>query len=277
MEQGLNNISSNAQYTGYWINLTNLAQSPLTSTELMTLSTTGAQGLWVWQDTQSYVYNLTIISGSDLTNANPYAENDGMDIQADAAPAGKVFDKWVSDNGGSFGDETNPTTTFIMPAGDVTLTATYTDAPTLSSDYTIFANNLTYSIQQVKANPNLLQDSKANASDKNGMDLNPNSSLRLLSTTLAAKEGVYAALIGVGDDGSGNQSDNSQGKPSGDNKKSPNSLMNKKDNANTSPKLMSKLNLKKALPQTGEQSSSLIWRGLSLLILSVVWKRKRKL
>lgn len=45
-------------------------------------------------------------------------------------PANKVFDKWTTNNGGAFADASSPSTTFTMPAGNVTVTATYKDAAT---------------------------------------------------------------------------------------------------------------------------------------------------
>ena len=71
-------------------------------------------------------YALTVNSGS---GDGEYAEGASVTITADAAPEGKVFDKWTTNNGGSFADVTATSTTFTMPAGDVTVTATYKDAP----------------------------------------------------------------------------------------------------------------------------------------------------
>jgi LPXTG-motif cell wall-anchored protein len=288
-------ITANTQYTGYWVRAEH-GGVPITSTQLMLLSSIGgSSGTWVRQSIP-VPYNLSVVSGIDLTNMSPYVENDVINLQADVAPTGKVFDKWISDNGGSFGDENNPTTTFKMPAGDTTVTAIYKDITPLFPDYVITANNLTYSVNQVKTNPNLLRDSKAKVLDKNGVDLDPNSSLRLFSTTVVAKEGVYTALIGVGDDGRGNplktkeltitvvndkgnsnQSDNNPGQPSGDNESSTSDLTNMNSSAKASTKWMSKLHPKKILPHTGEQSSPLIWIGLSILMLlfiSAIGKRK---
>ena len=40
-------------------------------------------------------------------------------LTAAQAPAGKMFDKWIV-TGATVADETSATTTFIMPAGEVT-------------------------------------------------------------------------------------------------------------------------------------------------------------
>jgi hypothetical protein len=73
-------------------------------------------------------YTLTVSNGIDKTNTGPYSVGTRVNIQADNPPAGKVFDKWVTDNGGSFGNTNSASTTFTMPAGNVTVTATYKDS-----------------------------------------------------------------------------------------------------------------------------------------------------
>ena len=56
-----------------------------------------------------------------------YAVNTEVNIQADPAPEGKVFDCWTTGAGGSFADANIANTTFTMPAESVTITATYKD------------------------------------------------------------------------------------------------------------------------------------------------------
>jgi hypothetical protein len=58
-------------------------------------------------------------------------------IVADAAPAGKVFDRWVSANGGIFGNVLSASTTYTLPACNDVVTATYKDIVT---SYTITAS-----------------------------------------------------------------------------------------------------------------------------------------
>ena len=72
-------------------------------------------------------YILTVTNGK---GGGEYAAETKVTITADTAPAGKVFDKWTTSSGGTFENETSATTTFTMPASDVTVTATYRDAPT---------------------------------------------------------------------------------------------------------------------------------------------------
>jgi len=71
------------------------------------------------------VYSLSVASG---TGSGSYQAGTRVSITADAALSGKVFDRWISSGGGTFEDHSNVGTTFIMPAHDVTVTATYKDA-----------------------------------------------------------------------------------------------------------------------------------------------------
>ena len=74
-------------------------------------------------------YALTVINGTDNTGGSPYVAGAVVFISANAAPAGRVFDKWISLNGGSFADANSATTTFAMPAEIVTIVAIYKAAP----------------------------------------------------------------------------------------------------------------------------------------------------
>ncbi len=71
------------------------------------------------------VYSLSVASG---TGSGSYKAGTWVSITAEAAPSGKVFDRWASSGGGTFEDASNASTTFTMPDHDVTLTATYKDA-----------------------------------------------------------------------------------------------------------------------------------------------------
>ena len=71
-------------------------------------------------------YTLTVESG---TGGGDFAEGTEVTLTADAAPSGRVFDKWTSDNGGTFVNANSASTTFTMPANDVTVTATYKNRP----------------------------------------------------------------------------------------------------------------------------------------------------
>jgi len=68
-------------------------------------------------------YALTV---NDGTGSGNYAYGAVVSITANAAPAGKVFDTWTSDDG-IFGDANSASTTFTMPNKAAAVTATYKD------------------------------------------------------------------------------------------------------------------------------------------------------
>lgn len=80
---------------------------------------------------EDIVYTVTVNGG---TGAGTYKEGDSVTITA-TVPTGKRFVEWTSGSGITFADKTSVTTTFTMPAGDVTATANYEDI-----EYTINVN-----------------------------------------------------------------------------------------------------------------------------------------
>ncbi len=66
-------------------------------------------------------YTVTVSSG---TGGGDYAAGATVTITADAAPSGKVFDKWTA-SGVTLTNASSATTTFTMPAKNVSVTATY--------------------------------------------------------------------------------------------------------------------------------------------------------
>ena len=70
---------------------------------------------------------VTIGAGSEISKA---AQGTTITLTANAAPDGKVFDKWVVESGSAALEDANSeTTTFIMPAEAVSVKATYKGAP----------------------------------------------------------------------------------------------------------------------------------------------------
>ena len=66
----------------------------------------------------------TIGAGSEISKA---AQGTTITLTANAAPDGKVFDKWVVESGNTTLEDANSeTTTFIMPDSEVSVKATYT-------------------------------------------------------------------------------------------------------------------------------------------------------
>jgi len=73
-------------------------------------------------------YTLTVNSGS---GDGDYTSGTNVDITADAAPSGQVFDEWTGDTT-NVADVSDPTTTVTMPAADAEITATYETAYVLT-------------------------------------------------------------------------------------------------------------------------------------------------
>lgn len=83
---------------------------------------TGSNTVWIKGEVQPITYALIVENG---TGDGSYGEGTQVTITADAAPQGKIFDKWMTSGGGTFANAGNATTTFTMPAKAVTVTATY--------------------------------------------------------------------------------------------------------------------------------------------------------
>jgi carbon monoxide dehydrogenase subunit G len=71
-------------------------------------------------------YTVIVVNGD---GDGDYAAGDIVSITANAAPIGKVFDKWTTAAAITFVDINNANTTFVMIAQDVEVTATYKDLP----------------------------------------------------------------------------------------------------------------------------------------------------
>jgi uncharacterized protein (TIGR02145 family) len=72
-------------------------------------------------------YAVTVSSaGTGASGGGNYAEGATVAISAGTAPADRQFKTWTSSSGGvAFADANNATTTFVMPANDVTVTAVF--------------------------------------------------------------------------------------------------------------------------------------------------------
>ena len=85
----------------------------------------------VWEAIE---YNVTVTSGTASVGAGTPITKATMGttvtLTANAAPSGKVFDKWEVVSGGiTLADANSATTTFTMPAEAVSVKATYKNAP----------------------------------------------------------------------------------------------------------------------------------------------------
>jgi len=71
-------------------------------------------------------FNVTVTDGRGSGSFTPGTT---VRVTAAAAPAGKVFDKWVVTDGVDLDDVNAVSTTFVMPGKDVAVAASYKDAP----------------------------------------------------------------------------------------------------------------------------------------------------
>lgn len=83
----------------------------------------------------SIQYGVTVINGSTSVGSKT-TEGTKVDLKANAAPAGQVFDKWVATTGEEYGevdfaDASMAETYFSMPNKHVVVTATYKDKPVI--------------------------------------------------------------------------------------------------------------------------------------------------
>lgn len=76
-------------------------------------------------DTPVSKYNVDVINGK---GSSEFKAGEIVTISANPPAKGKIFDKWITtSNNVTFSEESSENTTFIMPAEDVTITATYRD------------------------------------------------------------------------------------------------------------------------------------------------------
>jgi LPXTG-motif cell wall-anchored protein len=87
-----------------------------------------------YKDAPVTTYAVTVNSG---TGGGNFAEGATVSITANAPATGKVFDKWTTSDGVVFANANSATTTFVMPAKAVTVTATYKDAPVTTYAVTV--------------------------------------------------------------------------------------------------------------------------------------------
>ena len=92
----------------------------------------------IWEAVE---YDVTVTGGTASVGAGTPITKATMGttvtLIANNAPSGKVFDKWIV-NGVVVADANSATTTFTMPAGNVTAQATYKDIPIVT--YTVSFN-----------------------------------------------------------------------------------------------------------------------------------------
>ncbi|MCC8047335.1 MAG: InlB B-repeat-containing protein [Clostridiales bacterium] len=79
-------------------------------------------------------YTLTVVNGT--TSQTSYYYGDTVTLTANYPASGKEFSAWTASSGDvTFTDTSRATTTATLPAGNVTITATYEDGPTEANNY----------------------------------------------------------------------------------------------------------------------------------------------
>ena len=99
----------------------------------------------IWEDIPVTEYNITVTDGKATVGAgseiSKAAEGTAVTLTANAAPSGKVFDKWEVVSGGiTLADANSATTTFTMPASAVSVKATYKTTPVTTYNLTTQVN-----------------------------------------------------------------------------------------------------------------------------------------
>jgi uncharacterized repeat protein (TIGR02543 family) len=119
------NIQADAPPQGYtfngWTGGTQYLANPSVSSTTVTMPAGNVSITATY--TPSATYTLTVVSGS---GDGTYSQGNTPQIVADAAPGGKVFDKWTGDTD-HVANVNSSTTTVTIPDHDVTVTATYKD------------------------------------------------------------------------------------------------------------------------------------------------------
>ena len=114
--------------------------SVISSTTYEVSSDTTFYAIWESKEYSIIVTDgkATIGAGSEISKA---AQGTTITLTANAAPDGKVFDKWVVESGSTTLEDANSeTTTFIMPDSEVSVKATYKNAPVTTYSLTTQVN-----------------------------------------------------------------------------------------------------------------------------------------
>ena len=162
------------------VTLANATQS--TTTFVMPANAVNVKATYKPTPATPTTYAVTVLDG---TGGGNYAQNATVTITANAASAGKIFDKWeVLEGNVTLGNTTHSTTTFSMPANAVKVKAVYRDlvAPSMTSSSTYYHPELNNQpskkpdVPKVKPSPTkpkapeVTESGKANA--KNLTDIN---------------------------------------------------------------------------------------------------------
>jgi hypothetical protein len=131
------NITANTAPSGKvfdrWTTTAGTITNATSASTIFTMPASAATVTANYKDAPGTTYALTVTSG---TGSGNYAAGAVVTITANAAPSGKVFDRWTAPTG-TIANATSATTTFTMPASTATVTANYKDAPVTTYALTV--------------------------------------------------------------------------------------------------------------------------------------------
>ena len=79
-------------------------------------------------------YKVTVVGGTDATGSGDYTADTTVNISAGTPPAGQQFKNWTTSSAGvTFANANSPSTSFIMPAHAVTVTANFEAIPVVNA------------------------------------------------------------------------------------------------------------------------------------------------
>jgi hypothetical protein len=131
-------ISADAPATGKvfdrWVGAADAVSDVNSSSTTVTMPDRGVYLVATYRDSGASAYTLTVNNGIGSSTAQA---GTAVMIIADTAPEGQVFSAWTGDTS-ALVDPSAETTSVIMPASSVSVTATYTTAPAVDpADLTI--------------------------------------------------------------------------------------------------------------------------------------------
>ena len=93
----------------------------------------------VYEDVIPSTYKVQVVGGT--ADKTEYAPGETVTITAYEPASDKQFAKWTTEDGVTFADATKATTTFVMPAKDVRVDATYEDEVPSTYKVTVVGGN----------------------------------------------------------------------------------------------------------------------------------------
>ena len=176
------NISLSVSFTG--------GTSATSATAKFTMPSQAVTATAVFEPIPTTTYALTVVNG---TGGGNHAVGATVTITANAAPSGQVFDKWTA-TAGTLANANSATTTFTMPAGAATVTASYKAATTTPANKTALNNRINeigsiqkgnYTDASWQAFQNALDNARAVAGNDSATQIQVDAALNALNIAYA--------------------------------------------------------------------------------------------